>query len=545
MGNGVMSDAKKIELTQLAQRGKKTTVSGTKGLATTGHPLSTQVAIDVLMDGGNAVDAIVAAAVANNVVEPLQSSLAGLMVMQYYEASSGKIFYLDANNNAPRNLPMTQADWDENAATYLRDGRSATVPGFWGGVEEALCTFGTMSKERLIAPAVDFARNGVEASEYLIGSIAQLADNLGITDQAREIFMPNGCFICPGDKFYQTRVADLLERLITEGNNYYYHGGFAEQVCAGVQASGGWLTMDDFAAYDARWLEPVSTQYRGLDLFAPCAPLYGGQVLAEIFNVLDLMDLERLGPAAQSGETAWRMKQIIRLVSQQNKYWHRNNNKPELLSILSKEFAAERLASLPDFGLPEYRPSPPGSSAHTVTDGDGNVATMFHTTHGSLSNGLYVDGVHISPAAATYFNGIPNPGERLNVCVGSAVFLKNKKPFLVATSPSMSTIECMVQCCSNVLDFGMSIEQATHLPRFGGDIGTSIPGAFKVEVDMPESTFNFLRDKKVPFEKIHPWHPGHGVFEAIAIDDKDCAHACGDPRRVGQAFAVPHGRGSK
>lgn len=535
----ILSDVKKQELTAQTQTGRKTPVSGNKGLAITSNPLVSQIAIDVLKDGGNAVDAIIAAAVTQNIVEPTQSSLAGMFGMLYFEASTGKISYLNAGFNAPRKLPVNQNEWNSNAATYLRDGRSVVVPGFWAGVEEALHTYGSLSKKRLFAPAIDFARNGVEVNQYLYGFIYAQLESIGISEQGREIYMPNGrAIINQGEMLYQKRAADLLERLVQEGNNYYYHGGFAEKVCKAAQKHQGWVSMEDFANYQARWDNPVHTTYHDYSFYGSPAPDFGGQALAEIFNMLEQLDLPKMGPAALSAETTWRMKQIIRLVDQENSNWNCSHNKPDLDYILSKELAAKRLEGLPDIGLPKRQEGRSGSCHLTVADATGNVATLFHTSACAFLNGIFVDGIQIPPGGSAYYFGIPKNGGRTNMRSCANMFLRNNKPVLVSGSNSGSAIEAVTQCTTSVLDFGLSLESAVHQPRFGGDFGVAIPEGFAIEADMPSEIFDFLRHKQVPFQKVNPYNVMNGCFEAIAFDENGTAHACSDPRRAGQSFAV-------
>jgi gamma-glutamyltranspeptidase / glutathione hydrolase len=545
---GILSDSKRKQLVGLADFGRKQPVAGKKGVAVSTHPLVTQAALDVISDGGNAVDAIVSASITQSVVEPHMTTLTGVWSMLYYEAKTGKVRYLNCSNNAPSHLPVTQDEWNKGGIEMLNDGRGVTVPGFWAGIEEALRVYGTLPKKRLCAPAIDYARNGFEIHSFLWAEMFAEMGHLCRTKAGREMFMPNGTNIPQvGEKLYQKRAADLLERLVDEGNDYFYHGGFAEKFSTLVQEHGGWVSPDDFAAYKPRWDDVAQSKYREFDYYGAPWPDFGGQLLGEIFNVLSLLDLEKMGPASQSGETLLTMRRVIDLVAEQNMEWdYRKKARPNIERIMSLELAQERLDFLRKQGLSgmahameTVAPPPPGSNHLTVTDAQGNVATVLHSCMSwPWSNGLFVDGINICAAAAHYFQGLPGPGERIRARIGPNLFMKNGKPVLVSGSPSVSLVENIVQTSTSILDFGMDIEQAVHQPRFGSAFGSKVAGAFHIESTMQPSVKDYLSKNKVKFQLLNPWTWSSGSFEGIYFDQSGLAHACGDPRRTAQAFAL-------
>ncbi|NIB45079.1 hypothetical protein HBA55_36210 [Pseudomaricurvus alkylphenolicus] len=544
---GILSDKKRQQLVAMADFGRKQPASGRKGLAVSTHPLVTQAALDVMSDGGNAVDAIVAASIAQSVVEPHMTTLTGVWSMLYYEAKTGKVSYLNCSNNAPLNLPVNQDEWNKNAVEMMNDGRGVTVPGFWAGVEEALKVYGTLPKKRLVAPAIDYARNGFEIHPFLWGEMFAEMSHLCRTEAGREIFMPNGTNIPNvGEKLYQKRAADLLERLVEEGNDYFYHGAFAEKFSKLVQENGGWVTPEDFAAYKPMWQDAARTRYREYDYFGAPYPDFGGQFLGEIFNVLSLLDLKSMGPASQSGETLLTMRRTIDLVTEQAMGWHYQNNRPNIERIMSMELAEERLSELRKRGIASLAsemdtvaPPPPGSNHLTVTDAEGNVATVLHSCMSwPWSNGLFVDGINICAASAHYGSGIPKPGERIKARIGPNLFTKNGKPVLMSGSPSVGLVENIVQVSTSLLDFDMNIEEAVHQPRFGSAWGAKVPGAFFVEGHMDKSVLDYLNKHDAKYQLQNPWNWSNGSFDGIYFDESGLAHACGDPRRSAQAFAL-------
>ncbi len=545
-----ISAAREAELIEAAHFGRKQPASGRDGLAVSTHPLVSQVAVDVLKEGGNAVDAICAASMAQTVLEPHMTTLTGVFSLQYYDAKTGKVTYLNASNNAPLNFPLTLEQLGKESTAILADGRGVTVPGFWAGVEAAMGKYGSISMQRCLAPAIDYARNGFANHPFLWGEIFVSLDKIGRSEQGREIYFNNGAVQRPGDVLYQKRAADLIERLAEEGSDYFYRGGFAENFSREVQGAGGWITPEDFAAYEVMWQEPVYSSYRGYDIAAAPDPDFGGVVFAEIMNMAELLDIQTLGPAWASDETAFRLLQIIGRVGTDNILQAFAGATPDMAARVSKELAEQRFAKLGDdkpanyieevmkLGAGDAVPYP-GSNHLTVTDAAGNVATVLHSCMSlPWSNGLFVDGISICAAGAHFGSGLPAPGARINARIGPHMFLKNGKCVLAGGSPSVSLQENMTQNAINLLDFGMSIEEAVHKPRFGGS-SMAKPGAMIMEADMPAPMIARLEKAGGKADIVNPWNWMNGSYDSIYTDPvTGVAHACGDPRRTAMAIAV-------
>ncbi|QIB66988.1 gamma-glutamyltransferase [Kineobactrum salinum] len=540
-----LPDNRTQALVEAAHFGRKLPASGSRGLAISTHPLASQAAVEILKEGGNAVDAACTAALTQTVVEPHMTTLTGVFSLQYFDARSGEISYLNASNNAPANFPVDQAQLGE-LGVMLRDGRGVTVPGFWAGIEAALGRFGTVPGSRVVAPAVQYARHGFSMHPFLWGEIFVSADKIGVSPEGREIFLPGGTLPKPGATLYQKRAADLLERLGDEGSDYFYRGGFAKRFSEKVQAAGGWITPEDFAEYEVIWQEPARSTYRGYDLLVAPDPDFGGVVFGEIMNMVEQMDIHRLGPAWDSGETTFKLMQIIADVGVQNVLDSYAGTTPSMAERLSKSRAQQRFQALGN-GKPSNllevmdgaAVPPPGSNHLTVVDNDGNMATVLHSCMSyPWTNGLFVDGISICAAGAHYASGLPQPGKRINARISPHMFLKEGRCVLAGGSPSVSLLENITQNAINLLDFGMDIEAAVHKPRFGGN-SMSYPGALMVETDMPESAFQLLQKSGAAVHRVNPWHWGMGSYDSIALaPENGMARACGDPRRTAMAIAV-------
>ena len=522
-----------------ARFGRKKSVSSRNGTVVTSHPITAQIALDILNDGGNAVDAYIAASLAHTVVEPTMTSVTSTFFLQYYDSATKQVCVLDAGCNAPKALPFsTINEWDTQAASAMKDGRGATVPGFWAGIQAAYERYGVTPLKKLCAPSITLAREGFEPDDLIWGMLFLSQDDLAEAEQSREIYMPNGTLIQKGDLLIQRRAADLLEKLSEEGNQYFYHGDFAEAYVRKVREFGGWLTRDDLSSYEVKWLEPSRSTYHEYELCAAGTTPFAGELFCEIFKALESIGLRNLGPAANSAEAAWRMKQIIRQVTLEHVDWNHNGGRPDFSERISKEFTGKRIASLPDVGLPKFAPNRSGSVQLTVSDKDGNVATGLHTPITGSLTPLYVEGVRIPAMSAIYSQGMPKPGGRINLRAGTCMFFQDGKMKLAGGSPSVSTVDGTIQNVSNILDFDMSLEESVHAPRFGAELDPSRPEVFMVESDMPMHTFTFFDKKELPYLKVCPWNWKNGSFNAISFDSSGMATSCGDPRRLGKALAV-------
>ncbi len=531
-----LSDAERRALVTAAHFGEKEGAASPGSMVITSHPLATREAVNVLKQGGNACDAACTAALTQTVVEPHMTTLTGVFSMLYFDAASGTTHHLNGSNNAP--LTPLEGFRLGNLMRELKTGRGVAVPGFWAGFEAALARFGSLPKRRIMAPALHYADQGFEIHPFLWGEIFVQSELIGKSLQGREIYFPNGALVRPGDKLVQRRAAELLQRLCEEGNEYFYRGDFARRFCVEVQQAGGVITPRDFQAYEVLWQEPASGTYRDFEILASPPPDFGGSSMIEILNLVELLDLQELGPAADSSETAWMMLRILGLVLTEGITQRRAGRIPPLDKLLSKEFASERFKRLQDTSqdntpLPMV---PTGSNHLTVVDSQGNVATILHSCMSfPWQNGLFVEGVSICASGAHYGVGMPGPGERIHARICPVIFFQDGRPVLSGGSPSVSLMENMLQNITNILDFGLSLRESVLKPRFGG-MSISNPGLRLIEADMKPEIIRFLQERKMRLDIVNPWNWHLGTFEGIHIHPETrIRSACSDPRRAGGA----------
>lgn len=518
---------------ELAHFGPKKPAEGSQGLVISGHPEASRIAVDVLREGGNACDALLAAAISQTVFEPHLTTLTGCFSMMYHEAATGETHYLNGNVNAPL------APLEGLSEADVTSGRMVAVPGYWAGFEAAHGAFATMPLSRLMKPAIRAARDGVAYDPFLWTELFSAQSVIGRSEEGRRIFMPDRAIPAPGDTLRQPEAADFLERLQGEGSSYFYHGAFADRFCKIVGRAGGVITPEDFARYEVRWDKPVRGTYRDIDIVGSPAPDVGGVHLIELMNLIEQAGTASMGPASESPEALVAMMLAAREVLIAGAAY----NDPKYVDlpvdqILSKEYAAARWKRISTTGVrPVSVTAPPPGSCHlTVVDADGNIATALHST---LSipwvNGLFINGVSICGAGNHFLRTLPPPGARVSVLICPSILFRNGKPVIAGGSPSTSLLANLVQNITNIVDFGMSVDESVRRPTFGGLADNQ--GALSIEADIGEAHLKAVRRAGLSVELLNPWNFRHGAFEAICFEN-GVARACGDPRRTSSAMAA-------
>jgi len=531
-----------VELSKAAVNGRKQKSSGRDGLVISSHPIISSVARKVLRDGGNAVDAALAASLAQTVVEPHMTTAFGVLSMMHYDASTGATQYVNGSMNAPlAGLPGF-------SAADVPTGRSVAVPGFWSAWEASRKRYAKLSREVLAAPAIELARNGIPVYPVLYGMMFEDAAKIGKTEEGRSIYFRDNVLIGPNDWLVNHKLADTLERMASDGVDYFYRSAFTERVVETVRSAGGVLTMEDFDRYETRFVDPAWGTYRDYKVAGSPPPDTGGTHIIEILNLIEHLPLKEWGMPTDSADSMYWLSRFCLEVFAEGAAqgdpasWHL-----PMETILSKDYAAMRfeLMKMRDpKNIDPARKAYAGSNHLTVIDREGNIATVLHSVMSNAwSNGLIVDGMNLWAGGVHFFRNMPKPGDRGTCYVAPhIIFDANDKPVLAAGSPSVGLIQNCITNALNILDFGMDIETSVHQPRIGGPTFTTdilSPDAFFLEADCgtPE-IHDEVKKRGLSIELVNPWYYHSGSYEGIHIDADGLASACADPRRTGQAMAV-------
>ena len=275
----------------------RSVVRSSQAMVATSQPLASQIGIEVLKRGGNAVDAAIAMAAMLNVTEPSMTGIGGDAFMLFYSAKTKKLVGLNASGRAPRALNLDYFTSRKIAQMPTIGMAAITVPGAFDGWVTLLETHGTMKLADLLAPAIGYAENGFPLMEKICADWVPEVPRLKQDAAASATFLVNGDAPAPGTIFYQKNLARTLRTLSRGGRDAFYKGEIAKAIVDYCQKNGGFLTLDDFAAHKSEWVEPISTTYRGYTLHE-IPPNGQGLTALILLNILEGIDLKAMRDAA-------------------------------------------------------------------------------------------------------------------------------------------------------------------------------------------------------------------------------------------------------
>jgi len=508
------------------------------------NPLASAAGLEILMKGGNAFDAAVAAAFATGVVDPKNGTLGGQGFATIYSAKEARVRSLNYYGKAPAGATIEAMKGKDYTSSFI----SAPVPGNLKGYE-ALHAYGRLSWKEDLQPAIDLAEHGfiltTDFTEVLERSIKRMG-----YPSTRRVFLADGHLPRPGELFRQPDLARTLRAIAEGGADAFYKGKIAHRIADYYQANGGIINYEDLASYRAKWVEPLSVDYRGYRVFVP-PPNSSGLALLLQLNILEGYDLSKY--AFNSAEYLHLIGEVERLgIADRNRYVA----DPDFVSIpvtrlLSKEYAAERRRLIdPDRNLPSAIPAQEAgfpekaNTTHlTVVDAEGNMVSLSQTLGSWFGNGVVAadTGVlfsnqlrhlHLDPKDPSRLG----PGRQPRSNQSPIIVLKNGKPFLAIGTPGNDGIwQRMAQILIDIIDFHMDVQHAVAAPRmiYGGyqETGTDLPAVFSAEDRLPAATLAGLRAKGYV---LHLIPSDEGSVNGIMIDPvSGFLEAGSDPRRWG------------
>jgi len=449
-------------------------------IVSTSEPLAIHAGFEALRHGGNAVDAALTTSLAQIALSTGAAySYAGIMLAVYYDASSGKVYTL----NAAYNTVKGETDPMSIPAFGQHSGRTALVPGFMAGVQALHSCFGKLPFKRLFEPAIWIADNGVPFSLLVDAWLKQAGPFVTRLPASKGIFTKeSGEFYKVGELFRQPQLAATLKKVSNEGSSYMYRGDWAKHFVDGVQREGGKMTMDDLAAYEAVWTDPAVVSYNGYQIVSLGEPSAGGLQTQWSFALAEEANIKQLGHYTTSADSLYSLIQISRETSRL----------AFGSSPFSKEMAASVWRRIQERMRPvseEVKPGSNHSSAVIVVDEQGNVASVLHSINGLLwgSTGLFVDGVSIPDSASLQQPLVSSagPGKRLPDTTNPLIVLKDGKPVLASGAVGSGLHQVTLQNVINIIDFGMDVKTAVASPNTQGPyMGKSVTGPGQPQYQM-------------------------------------------------------------
>lgn len=524
---------------------------GENGVVSSAKPEASQVGVDILKKGGNAIDAAVATAFAIGVVEPNASGLGGGGFMLIRHADTGEEVFLDFREVAPKNATPDMYELDEDGKPVddasSVGGKAVGVPGEVAGLLMALEEYGTMSLEEVMQPAIDYAENGFKVTKNFSQMIQDNFEKINKFDATKEIYLKDGLPYEEGDILVNKDLAETLKKIAKNGKDAFYTGEIAEAIVDEVQKTGGIMTLEDLAEYEVKVRKPVKGTYRGYEIISAPPSSSGGTHVIQLLNIMENYDLKSMGLNTAESLHAWSEAAKLMFADRGEYMADTDFVDVPLAGLVSKDYAKElyeridmeKAAKDVEHGDPRKYES--GSTTHfSVMDKEGNIVAVTKTINHFFGSGVTVPGTGIllnnemddfdvEPGRS---NSI-EPKKKPLSSMTPTIVLRDGKPFMTLGSPGATRILTTVaQVISNVVDHGMDIQEAINAPRMF-DNGNGL----KLEGRISEDVVKELEAKGHEVEVRDDYDLYFGGAQGITLEESGKLHGGADPRRDGKAAA--------
>jgi len=451
-------------------------VIGTNGMVATSHPLATQIGLDVLKSGGNAVDAAIAANAALGLMEPTGNGIGGDLFAIVWDAKTKKLYGLNASGPAPKSLSIEYFKENNLEKIPAYGPLPVSLPGAVDGWVKLHERFGNKKFSTLFEPTIAYAIDGFPVSEliayYLDGSAKRFADYPNFKD----VWMKNGSTPKKGEIFKNPELAKTLGEISKTKRESFYEGQLATTMANFIQEQGGFLSFEDLKNYQAEWVEPVSSNYRGYDVWE-LPPNGQGIAALQILNLLEHFDINAMGLFSAEYIHHFVEAKKLAFADRAKYYADPAFNNIDIQTLISKEYAKERLslidsnkAALTD----EAGILKQGDTIYlTTADKDGNMVSLIQSNYRGMGSGMVPPGLgfmlqdrgelfSLDPTHANALEG----GKRPFHTIIPAFITKDGEPFVSfgvmggATQP-----QAHAQIVINLVDFGMNLQEAGDAPR--------------------------------------------------------------------------------
>lgn len=530
-------------------------VMASRAMAATSHPLATQVALDTMRAGGSAVDAAIAANAALGLMEPTGCGMGGDFFAIVWDAESARLYGYNGSGRSPRGLSYERLmeALEEAGETRIpsKGVLPISVPGCVDGWFALHERWGKLPMETLLRPTIAYAREGVPLPEviayYWGRAVAAFGDQPGFLEVYAR---PDGTAPGKGEIFRNPALAETLEKLSEGGRAAFYEGPIATEMARFIQAHGGFLTEEDFAQHRGEWVEPVSTSYRGVELWE-LPPNGQGIAALQMLNILEGFDFTAIPFGSPEHVHLFTEAKKLAFADRAKFYSDPAFNEIPVATLISKAYGEqlrgridpERAAMVVPSGLPDH-----GDTIYlTTTDEAGNMVSLIQSNYRGHGSGVTPpalgfclqnrgESFSLDP---THYN-VYAPGKRPFHTIIPAFITRAGQPWVSFGVMGGSTQpQAHVQIVMNLVDFGMHLQEAGDAPRMV-HTGSTQPtgermedgGQLHLESGFPDATLERLR------EMGHRIEPNPGVFggyQAIMRADNGIWIAASESRKDGHA----------
>ena len=501
------------------------------GMAATSHPLSTQAALDVLKAGGNAIDAAIAANAMEGVVEPHVNGIGGDLFAIVWDAKTKKLYGINGSGRSPKSL--TLAEFKKRGLTHIPSlgPLPISVPGCVDAWFELHKKFGSMPMNKVLEKAVSYARNGFPVHGELASALARVPAAYGKFPNVANHYYPNGKSPVEGDIFKNPNLANTLEKIGKEGRDAFYKGDLARTMDAFMKKNGGFLSYDDLATHTSTWVEPVSVNYRGYDVWE-LPPTSQGIAALQMLTILEGYDFSKikLGSAEH-----------VHLFTEAKKLAFEDRAK--FYAAERRKLIGTRAAKTHDSGPPALRA---GDTLYLCTaDSAGNMVSLIQSNYGGFGSGLVPDGCgfvlqnrgalfSLDPASPNVIAARKRP---LHTII-PAFMEKGDLRIAFGIMNGWNQSQAHAQFVANIVDFKLNLQAAIEAPRF-----TKLTFAgldVSIESRVSPAVRQELAAKGHQLATLAPFSGTVGGGQAVLRDfARGINQGASDPRKDGAAIPEP------
>jgi len=458
------------------------TIISTNAMVASAHPLASAVGIEILQQGGNAVDAAVAMAMALSIAEPNASGLGGGGFLMIKMTDQEDAVMIDYREMAPARA--TAELYYESASGFKELTEQAShaigVPGLAACAELALSKYGSMTLKQVLTPAIRLARDGIEVNDKLSGMITENYEKIAAHPATTAIYLADMLPLQPGALLKNEDLAKTFEILGHSGAKVFYEGDIARAIVQEVQQAGGVFELADLNAYRAKIRQPVIGSYRGYRIISAAPPTGGGTHLIELLNIMEGFDVPTLGH--NTAEFIHVFTEAMKMIYADKSL---NAADPDFYSIpvdsfIDKKYAAKLRQAIDsnsarfDYTPPQWIETESNNTSHlSVVDAQGNIVALTQSINNWFGCGIVVSGTgmllndHLKDFddSAQHPNCIA-PHKRPSSSIAPTIVLKDGKPFMTLGTPGGTRIiSALAQVIMNVIDFRMSMDEAIEAAR--------------------------------------------------------------------------------
>ena len=521
------------------------------GMACTSQPLATQAAIDILKAGGSAIDAAIAADAVLGLTEPVSCGIGGDLFAIIWDAKTKRLYGLNASGRSPKSLTREILVSKGIKSIPSVGPLPVSVPGCVDGWFELHQKFGKLPMNQILTGAINYARNGFPVSEVIAYYLASNSRSLQQFPNFKETYMPDGKSPKKGEIFKNPFLANTLQKIADGGRDAFYKGEIAQTIGSFMKKNGGYLSYEDMASHKSEWVEPVSANYRGYDIWE-LPPNSQGIAALQMLNIMEGYDIKTMGFGSTEYIHLFVEAKKLAFEDRAKFYADPAFNQLPVKQLISKKYADER-RKLIDMNRSSKRQLPGnpenGNTIYlTVADESGNMISFIQSNYRGMGSGMTPDQLgFVLQDRGEMFTLEENhvntyePGKRPFQTIIPAFITKDGLPWVsFGVMGGAMQPQGHVQIVVNLIDFGMNLQEAGDAPRIQ-HYGSSEPTGEKM-VDSGivclENGFNYetIRTLMQKGHKIQYDLGGYGGYQAIMYDSKNKVYyGASESRKDGQA----------